>query len=79
LSAGKERWHDENESDGVPGKRERDLQIHKLANHVRPHPAIKQKQGLAWMIKMEHPILPKKIEDPPVQLWQMKKDEDVRN
>lgn len=29
------------------------------------------------MIKMEHPILPKKVEDPPVQLWSMKKDEHV--
>ncbi|GAA6024936.1 hypothetical protein JCM11491_000961 [Sporobolomyces phaffii] len=35
-----------------------------------------QRQGLAWMIKMEHPVLPKKVEDPPVQLWSMKKDED---
>jgi len=36
-----------------------------------------QRQGLAWMIKMEHPILPKKVDDPPVQLWSMKKDEQV--
>ncbi|GAA5893506.1 uncharacterized protein JCM6883_003541 [Sporobolomyces salmoneus] len=35
-----------------------------------------QRQGLAWMIEMEHPVLPKKVEDPPVQLWSMKKDED---
>ncbi|GAA5997106.1 hypothetical protein JCM5350_005383 [Sporobolomyces pararoseus] len=35
-----------------------------------------QKQGLAWMIRMEHPRLPKKVEDPPVQLWSMKKDEN---
>ncbi|GAA5894625.1 hypothetical protein JCM5296_002912 [Sporobolomyces johnsonii] len=33
-----------------------------------------QKQGLAWMIKMEHPRLPKSPEDPPVQMWVMKKD-----
>ncbi|GAA5925522.1 uncharacterized protein JCM15063_005048 [Sporobolomyces koalae] len=35
-----------------------------------------QKQGLAWMIKMEHPSLPKTVDDPPVQLWSMKKDEE---
>ncbi|GAA5843841.1 hypothetical protein JCM3766R1_005942 [Sporobolomyces carnicolor] len=35
-----------------------------------------QRQGLAWMIKMEHPTLPKKVDDPPVQLWSMKKDEN---
>ncbi|GAA5822173.1 hypothetical protein JCM10212_002977 [Sporobolomyces blumeae] len=35
-----------------------------------------QKQGLAWMIKMEHPTLPKTIEDPPVQLWAKKEDAD---
>lgn len=29
------------------------------------------------MIKMEHPTLPKKVDDPPVQLWSMKKDENV--
>lgn len=29
------------------------------------------------MIKMEHPVLPKKVEDPPVQLWSLKKDEHV--
>ncbi|GAA5865684.1 hypothetical protein JCM8547_002749 [Rhodosporidiobolus lusitaniae] len=33
-----------------------------------------QKQGLAWMIKMEHPKLPKTPEDKPVQLWAKKKD-----
>ncbi|SCV71870.1 BQ2448_4564 [Microbotryum intermedium] len=33
-----------------------------------------QKQGLAWMIRMEHPRLPRKIDDPPVQLWQRKID-----
>ncbi|KAK4048336.1 hypothetical protein OIV83_004858 [Microbotryomycetes sp. JL201] len=33
-----------------------------------------QRQGLAWMIRMEHPQLPKTPEDPPVQLWQMKRD-----
>ncbi|KAK4701080.1 hypothetical protein P7C70_g5154, partial [Phenoliferia sp. Uapishka_3] len=33
-----------------------------------------QKQGLAWMINMEHPTLPKEVDDPPVQLWVKKKD-----
>ncbi|KAM0791191.1 hypothetical protein ACM66B_005674 [Microbotryomycetes sp. NB124-2] len=33
-----------------------------------------QRQGLAWMIRMEHPELPKTPKDPPVQLWQMKRD-----
>ncbi|SCZ88776.1 BZ3500_MvSof-1268-A1-R1_Chr2-1g04630 [Microbotryum saponariae] len=33
-----------------------------------------QKQGLAWMIRMEHPRLPRKVDDPPVQLWQRKID-----
>ncbi|GAA5887951.1 hypothetical protein JCM6882_000812 [Rhodosporidiobolus microsporus] len=35
-----------------------------------------QRQGLAWMIKMEHPELPKTTEDKPVQLWAKKKDVD---
>ncbi|GAA5921661.1 hypothetical protein JCM3775_001751 [Rhodotorula graminis] len=35
-----------------------------------------QRQGLAWMIRMEHPELPKTVEDPPVQLWRMRKDDD---
>ncbi|GAA6041170.1 hypothetical protein JCM8097_004150 [Rhodosporidiobolus ruineniae] len=33
-----------------------------------------QRQGLAWMIRMEHPELPRSTEDKPVQLWQKKKD-----
>ncbi|BGP16641.1 hypothetical protein JCM10213_000443 [Rhodosporidiobolus nylandii] len=33
-----------------------------------------QKQGLAWMISMEHPELPKTVDDKPVQLWTKKKD-----
>jgi SWI/SNF-related matrix-associated actin-dependent regulator of chromatin subfamily A3 len=37
-----------------------------------------QKQGLAWMIKMEHPELPKSVDDKPVQLWAKKKDVEVR-
>jgi SWI/SNF-related matrix-associated actin-dependent regulator of chromatin subfamily A3 len=36
-----------------------------------------QKQGLAWMINMEHPQLPKTIDDPPTQLWVMRKDTEV--
>lgn len=36
-----------------------------------------QKQGLAWMIKMEHPQLPKTVDDPPTQLWVMRKDTEV--
>ncbi|GAA5833205.1 hypothetical protein JCM9279_001454 [Rhodotorula babjevae] len=35
-----------------------------------------QRQGLAWMIRMEHPELPNTVEDPPVQLWRMRKDDD---
>ncbi|GAA6050321.1 hypothetical protein JCM3770_002961 [Rhodotorula araucariae] len=34
-----------------------------------------QRQGLAWMIKMEHPELPKSVDDTPVQLWRMRKDD----
>ena len=30
------------------------------------------------MVKMEHPQLPKTIDDAPVQLWLMKKDSKVR-
>lgn len=33
-----------------------------------------QRQGLAWMIRMEHPQLPKSVNDPPVQLWTKKED-----
>ncbi|GJN90882.1 hypothetical protein Rhopal_003896-T1 [Rhodotorula paludigena] len=33
-----------------------------------------QRQGLAWMIRMEHPQLPKSVDDPPVQLWTKKED-----
>ncbi|BGP02413.1 SNF2 family helicase [Rhodotorula toruloides] len=33
-----------------------------------------QRQGLSWMIKMEHPELPKTPDDPPVQMWTMKED-----
>ncbi|GAA5999891.1 hypothetical protein JCM10207_005958 [Rhodosporidiobolus poonsookiae] len=33
-----------------------------------------QKQGLAWMIRMEHPELPRTQEDKPVQLWTRKAD-----
>ncbi|BGP25055.1 hypothetical protein JCM10295v2_003975 [Rhodotorula toruloides] len=33
-----------------------------------------QRQGLSWMIKMEHPDLPKTPDDPPVQMWTMKED-----
>lgn len=33
-----------------------------------------QKQGLAWMIKMEHPRLPASEEGAPVQLWRKKLD-----
>ncbi|TNY23571.1 SNF2 family N-terminal domain-containing protein [Rhodotorula diobovata] len=34
-----------------------------------------QRQGLAWMIQMEHPELPKTVDDPPVQLWRMRQDD----
>ncbi|GAA5820659.1 hypothetical protein JCM11251_003100 [Rhodosporidiobolus azoricus] len=33
-----------------------------------------QRQGLAWMIRMEHPQLPQTTEDKAVQLWVKKKD-----
>ncbi|GAA5863228.1 hypothetical protein JCM3774_000820 [Rhodotorula dairenensis] len=33
-----------------------------------------QRQGLAWMIRMEHPELPKTAEDAPVQLWAKRQD-----
>ncbi|GAA5983297.1 hypothetical protein JCM10908_000229 [Rhodotorula pacifica] len=33
-----------------------------------------QRQGLAWMIRMEHPQLPKTFEDAPVQLWAKRQD-----
>ncbi|KAK4053900.1 hypothetical protein OIO90_003737 [Microbotryomycetes sp. JL221] len=33
-----------------------------------------QRQGLAWMIRMEHPQLPKTPQDPPVQLWKAMND-----
>ncbi|KAM0752884.1 hypothetical protein T439DRAFT_323492 [Meredithblackwellia eburnea MCA 4105] len=33
-----------------------------------------QSQGIAWMIRMEHPRLPENVTDPPVQLWQKKED-----
>ena len=36
-----------------------------------------QKQGLAWMIKMEHPRLPMTEEGAPVQLWRKKLDVKV--
>ncbi|GAA5967788.1 hypothetical protein JCM11641_005766 [Rhodosporidiobolus odoratus] len=35
-----------------------------------------QKQGLAWMIRMEHPQLPKKVGDAPVQMWRVLKDDE---
>ena len=31
------------------------------------------------MIRMEHPELPKTVDDPPVQLWRMRRDDDVRS
>lgn len=31
------------------------------------------------MIKMEHPELPKTPDDPPVQMWTMKEDSQVRS
>jgi len=30
------------------------------------------------MIQMEHPELPKTVDDPPVQLWRMRQDDSVR-
>lgn len=58
-----------------------------LAEH--PHPPGKkdgtmrtnllpfQKQGLAWMIRMEHPRLPASEQGAPVQLWRRKLDANV--
>ena len=37
-----------------------------------------QRQGLAWMINMEHPTLPVDVDAPPVQLWVKKLDLQVR-
>lgn len=31
------------------------------------------------MINMEHPQLPKTVDDPPTQLWVMRKDTEVRS
>ncbi|TKA56849.1 hypothetical protein B0A53_01250 [Rhodotorula sp. CCFEE 5036] len=33
-----------------------------------------QRQGLAWMIRMEHPQLPETVDDAPVQLWAKRQD-----
>lgn len=38
-----------------------------------------QKQGLAWMIRMEHPRLPVSEAGAPVQLWRRKLDAQVSN
>lgn len=69
-----------------PGKKDKTMRSELMTFQVRPAgfrheqttDARLQKQGLAWMINMEHPELPKTVEAPPVQLWVMKMEEAVR-